>query len=399
METLAELTERYTHAPEEYPVLSRQTHKVFKDGRMVSETIDINENLIHYVQDTALLISVIDGTVGVDGAGPEEPFDHVVYLDKSARPVSWLVNLFWKQFAAMDENGQSGKRPPHSYINIDRAPWFRKVGIEVSDDGRQKTNGELATYADFLQHVSAITPRHLAEIRALYIPGGIEREDVDDIIESPTYLDGKRILIVDEVCRTGATLDIAVKLFQTAFPKARKIAGAYFWHPKEPPMRVGNENVLTSLPVWYDPDTLEGRGIGGINEAYYRSRYLRCLSLLPAHPEIDIRKLRTQAFSAAVYSAPLLKEDGTVLDLSEEKKTRALCSDFIRLFRDYEGGRVLFSPPYQWADCGRFEAEILRQGLKLIPEDASAEEAERIRKDPLFFQNLLRLITDRASHR
>ncbi len=394
MEKLKDLLERYTHLPEEYPVLSRQTHKVMKDGRILSETIDINENLIHYVQDTALLISVIDGTAAVDGMGPGKPFDHVVYLDKSARPVSWLVGLFWKEFAAADGSGRAAERPPHSYINIDRAPWFRKAGIDVTDDGRRKSNGELATYADFLQRISAITSRHLAEIRALYIPGGIGTEDVEQIMESPTSLDGRRILIVDEVSRTGATLDIAVKLYQMAFPKAGEIAGAYFWHPKEKPLIVGNENVLTSLPVWYDPDTLEGRGIGGISESYYRKRYQYYLALFPEHPEIAIRKLRAQAFSASVFSAPLLTEDGRVLDLKEEKKSRALCRDFLRLFREYTAGRILFSPPFQWIDSGRFEEAIRRQGLKLIPEDASPEEAERIRRDPLFFQNFLRLLSD-----
>ena len=393
MADLEELLERYTHAPEEFPVFARQTHQVLKSGGIVSERIDINENLIHYVQETALLISVIDGTVAADGFGPGKAFDHVVYLDKSARPVSWLVNLFWKDFAAEEGKGRIRRRPPHSYINIDRSPWFRKVGISVSDDGRQKAGGELATYADFLSHISAVTHRHLAEIRALYLPGGIETEDAEAILGSPSVLDGKRVLIVDEVSRTGATLDIAVKLFQLAFPAAKEITGAYFWHPREAPLKLGSENVMTSLPVWYDPDSLYGRGIGGISEAYYRKRYEHYLAFLPRQPRIHIRKLRAQAFSAPVFSAPLLTEEGEVLDLSREGKTRALSRDFLRLHLEYEAGRVFFSPPYQWADCGRFEGAILRQGLKLIPEDASPQEAERTRRDPLFYLNFLKRLT------
>ena len=395
MPTVEELLRQYAHTPEEYPVFARQTHRVLKDGGIVSEQIELNENLIHYVQETALLISVIDGTADRDGFVPGRPFDHVVYLDKSARPVSWLVNLFWDSFAAPEWDGRPGKRPPHSYVNIDRSPWFRKVGLDVSDDGRQKAGGELATYRDFLDRISNVTPRHLAELRALYVPGGIETEDEERILASPSELDGKRVLIVDEVSRTGATLDIASTLFRLAFPKAEEIVGAYFWHPKEPPLKVGNENVMTNLPVWYDPDTLFGRGIGGVSDVYYRSRYERYQGLQPELPAVDLPKLRAQAFAAPVFSAPLLKEDGSVLDLKEEKLTRALGRDMLRLFRDYKAGRLLFVPPYAWIDAGRFEAEILRQGLKLIPEDASDAEADRIRRDPLYFLNFVQKLTGR----
>ncbi len=59
-----EMIENYAHAPEEFPVLMQQTHKVLRDRKIVNERIGINENIIHYVQDTALLISVIDGSGG-----------------------------------------------------------------------------------------------------------------------------------------------------------------------------------------------------------------------------------------------------------------------------------------------------------------------------------------------
>lgn len=312
-----ELLEKYRHEPDEYPVLMEQTHKVLKDRSIVNERININENLIHYVQDTALLISEIDGSLSEDR---KEAVDHVVYLDKSARPVSWLVNMFWTEFAVKDAQGKTVKRPAHTYVNIDRSPWFRKVGINVSDDGRQKENGELATYNDFINHAGNLTQRHLAEVRALFIKGGIEDEDVGHIMESPTILDGKRVLIVDEVSRTGSTLNIAVHIFKLAFPEAAEIRSSYFWHPTEAPLKVGHENVLTSLPVWYDPNTFTGRGIGGLDRKYYRQRYEHYLELSSKNQNVDIKKLRMQAFSASVFSAPLLKEDGSVLNLKEEKR-------------------------------------------------------------------------------
>lgn len=385
-ESAKDLLEKYRHEPEEYPVLMQQTHKIIKNRNMVNERININENLIHYVQDTALLISEIDGSLS---GGKKEAVDYVVYLDKSARPVSWLVNMFWSEFAVKDESGKTVKRPEHTYINIDRSPWFRKVGIKVSDDGRQKENGELATYRDFINNIGNLTDRHLAEVRALFIKNGIEEEDVRYIMDSPTILDGKRVLIVDEVSRTGSTLSIAAHIFKLAFPKAIEIKSSYFWHPTEPPLKVGQENVLTSLPVWYDPNTLTGRGIGGVNEAYYRKRYEHYLELSSERKRYDIKKLRTQAFSASVYSAPLLKDDGSVWNLAEEKKTRELCRDLRRLVDDYKKGTIFFTPPHEWIDLDRYVPMLEKQGVKMLPETATDEECKKIRQDPLFFLNFV----------
>lgn len=389
MANAKELLEKYRHEPEEYPVLMQQTHKIIKNGSMVNERININENLIHYVQDTALLISEIDGSLS---GGRKQAVDHVVYLDKSARPVSWLVNMFWPEFAVRDDQGKIVKRPPHTYVNIDRSPWFRKVGINVSDDGRQKDNGELAAYSDFINNIGNLTKRHLAEVRALFIEGGIEDENVDALMDSPTILDGKRVLIVDEVSRTGSTLNIAAHIFRLAFPKAAEIKSSYFWHPAEPPLKVGNENVLTSLPVWYDPNTLTGRGIGGLNEKYYRQRYEHYSELAAKGHSIDIRKLRAQAFSAPVFSAPLLKEDGSILNLKEEKKTRDLCRDLKKLADDYRKGKIFFTPPHAWIEMGRYEPMLEKQGVKLIPETATEAQCDEIRKNPLFYLNFIQML-------
>lgn len=383
MSNIDKLMERYSHSADEFPFLSMQTHKVLRNGSVVNEQININDNIINYVQDTALLISEIDGSLkGV------APYDHVVYLDKSARPVSWLVNMFWDDFAAEDAAGNKIKRPPHSYINIDRAPWFRNVGIDVTDDGRQTSGGELATYWDFVRSIGNLTKRHLAEIRALYIDGGIEAEDEDLVMSSPTVLDGKRVLVIDEVYRTGSTLKIAVKLFQTAFPDAT-IESAYFWHPHESILKVGDEDVLTSLPVWYDPNTYYGRGIGGLDARYYRDLYEKYLALAEQDPRIQIRKFRTYAFSAGVFSTPLLNDDGTVMGLQAEKKTLELTRDLRKLHDEFVAGRLFFVPPFEWFMLDRFEEFLSRQGVKLIPVNASEREREQIRKDPEFYLNFI----------
>lgn len=375
---------RYTHAADEYPVLARQTHRIVKNGTTVNEPININENIMHYVQDTALLISRIDGSLAAAEGGNPAPFDHVVYLDKSARPVSWLVNLFWKVFACTGKDGRQTGRPGHSYINIDRSPWFRNVGIEVTDDGRQKEGGELATYADFLSNLRYLDKIHLARIRALYIPGGIREENAEEIMNTPTALTGRRVLIVDEVSRTGSTIKIAVKLFQLAFPDAAEIQGTYFWNALEPPVRVGSESALTSLPVWYDPNTLTGRGIGGVDTPYYRNRYEAYLKKKEQIPRLDLPKLRTQAFSGTVFSAPLLKDDGTPMGLEAEKVTRALTRDLLKLRKDYGEGTIFFTPPFDWPE-DRFEAEVKKQGLLLIEPGMKPDQEKAVRSSPLFY--------------
>ena len=384
MKTEEELLKKYTHAPEEFPVLAEQTHKFLHDGKIVNEKINVNENIIHYIKDTALLISVIDGRLN-SGV----PYDHVIYLDKSARPVSWLVNLFWDDFALKEGDGKPVKRSKHTYINIDRAPWFRNVGINVDDDGRQKDNGELATYSDFADHVRNLSQKHLAEIRALYIAGGIEEESANWVLSRPTFLDGKRVLIVDEVSRTGSTLDIAKLLFRLAIPEAAVIDGTYFWHPAEPLLKMGEENVLTSLPVWYDPATLTGRGIGSTDPYYYRKCYERYLTQDTGAVRIDIRKLRTHAFSSSVFSAPLLDANGEALDLAVEGKTRKLCADLKRLHREYQAGRIFFTPPMEWFRFEGYASMIEEQGVLLLPRNASGEEQDRIRSSPLFYLNFI----------
>ena len=206
-------------------------------------------------------------------------------------------------------------------------------------------------------------------------------------------LDGKRVLIIDEVSRTGSTLRIAERLFRLAFPDAAEITGSYFWHPSEQPITLGQESVLTSLPVWYDPGTLTGRGIGGLDPAYHRKRYEYYADLSGENPDIDVKKLRTYAFSGDVYSAPLLKDDGSILDLAEEKITRMLCRDLKKLYHEYHRGMLFFMPPMEW-EQERFENAVRKQGIRLLSDAGSRQEAEKLRRDPLFYLNFIsRLMT------
>ena len=213
-----------------------------------------------------------------------------------------------------------------------------------------------------MKSIQNLSSRHLSEIRALYIWGGIEQADERWIMERPTILDGKRVLIVDEVSRTGATLSIAAELFKRAIPEIQDIAGTYFWHSTEAVTHGGKPITMTSAPVWYDRNTITGRGIGGPNQEYYQKKYV----LWKDTPGADLNKLRAQAFAGTVLSAPLLRKDGSMLPLAEEKVTRALTSDLKRLKKEYDKGRVFFDAPSEWEDRG--DEAIERQGVKVTRE-------------------------------
>lgn len=152
---------------------------------------------------------------------------------------------------------------------------------------------------------------------------------------------------------------------------------------------MGSEQVLTSLPVWYDPNTYFGRGIGGLDKHYYRNLYEKYSQMCGTYPSIKLNKFRAYAFAATVLSTPILNDDGSVMGLVAEKKTRTLMRDLRRLHKEYKAGKVFFAPPIDWADSGRFEKELKSQGVLLIPENATPKERERIRKDPNFYLNFI----------
>ena len=98
---------------------------------------------------------------------------------------------------------------------------------------------------------------------------------------------------------------------------------------------------------------------------------------------------RSYAFASSAYSTPILDDDGKMLGLDAEKKTRELTRDLKKLHDDYKQGSLFFVPPIEWALSGRFEEALEKQGVLLIPDDASRSEIERIKKSPDFYLNFI----------
>ena len=57
--------------------------------------------------------------------------DEVVFLDKSARPVAWMVRSLWP-LLGIDEEGKHIPVPEMRFVNIDREQWQSIVGRSES---------------------------------------------------------------------------------------------------------------------------------------------------------------------------------------------------------------------------------------------------------------------------
>ena len=346
-----------------YPIFSRQATLSMTDG--ATYLLGIDETLAAYVSDTAGLIAELDGTSRLYSEDPGRFVpDHVIYLDKSGRPCSWLVSMFWRDFAAT-----GAIRPGCSHLNIDRRDWVRRSGAEVftSDYVRAPDGSDhRLTYDDFREE--NITVEHLAWLRAQYVPGGIEREDADCVMTCPTVLDGKGICVVDEVSNSGATLRIAQFLLERAFPGSR-VRGCHFWKKLAGVKPVeADDGQMLNAPVWYDHHNQYGRGIGNvdIDGSYWAAVYAK-----DPTPENLARKFGAQTLSRRIDLSP-----GGEDDRGTDRPTRQLIREMRQMRDDYEAGRVLFQPPTNYAR-ERARQAVLAQGLKL-DRDGSPDSYARI---------------------
>ena len=159
----------------------------------------------------------------------QENFDAAIYLDKSARPVSWLVRELWPIFAT------GGTKPKTYYANVDSADY-----LDLPKSGVRPTEQEVYDY------IRQLSPKHelINIVRETY------RDPMD---HSKSLFDGKKVLIVDELDVTGTSLLLATKIFELAFPAA-KFYG-YAWD------RFAGKGDLINQPVWYHKG-VEGRGVG-----------------------------------------------------------------------------------------------------------------------------------------
>lgn len=228
----------------EYRILKghTRTNGSFKsDEALKTEYVRLTDDLIHRITEG---IKVEDPDTG---EVENKPTDYVIWLDKSARPLSWLTKELWPQLAA-DKDGNIPAEPEHRFVNIDRNQW----ASSIDPDGTGITN------------VGSLDQSIIRSLRSVFLENPNDRAEglTEHIDEAPAQLDGKQAIIVDEVRSTGRTLTYAKKMFERAFPTAN-IDTAYWMDETVtlPNGAVGNAD----LPVWYNDTTETGRGIGNRN--------------------------------------------------------------------------------------------------------------------------------------
>lgn len=361
-ELQADPAKRYHVNPKDFPIFARQAEMGPNWGDR-AETIPLDETMGRFVKSTADCIAVITGEDEGIRSAKIPAADHVIYLDKSARPVSWLNNVFWDSFT-------DKPRPKHSYLAIDRMEWFTRTGTPVDAMGYIKdADGEsshLAKFEDFLKE--NVTDEDIARIRALYIPGGIEDEDVEKIMNTPTGLDGKNITIIDEVGRSGSTLNIAKYLVSRAIPEAASVNGYTYWDAGVQISSSG-EQQMRSVPVWYNPDSRAGRGIGDVNEKFFAERYEWC----------PTPKTRAQKFGAIVL--------GEYINLANEpdQRSRELAKEIKTMRKEWDAGHIIMPAPSHY-DTDKWLERLEEQGVVFMreqpgmPKNAYVEIQKDIKK-------------------
>ncbi len=399
-----QVAEQFQVDPNDYPIFSRQTIKEFggdtrsRINRLspkIQETkLGIDETLGLYVRDTADLITVINGEGNAKAAINEQgekvknpPIDHVIYLDKSARPVSWLVNTFWGEFS-----DDQHPRPEHSYLSIDRGPWEKYVGLKTDPNDYIKDHGRLVENKDFDKKMEEpgnepLLREFAARIRAIYLESGLT-EDIDDlhkipdpkgapmseetineILASPTSLDGKNILIVDEVARSGLTLHIASRILKMAIPEAN-IYSTYFVPEVDNPEP---RRIQRFTPIWYSHHTINGRGISDADSASAITDYEH----FSDDEKIGAEKIGVH-YRARVLGAFALGRPRALSQETGDIKSRDVMKEIQQMLKDYRGHKILMRIPQQY-DQDEYADKLEDRGVVFMqPDESQAGRAPNV---------------------
>jgi len=289
--------------PRDYGILHehRRTDGSFKS---------IEELEIEYVQLTDKLIHKMTHGVEVtrDGERTREVPTKVIFLDKSARPLAWLVRDLWDTLAPEPGSDEVPQQPDFKFLNIDRNQW----------------KGQLDPNSTQNYDASLLTEEQIEGLRSLYNP------DHDGSFDAKNELDDEVIMIVDEVRASGATLDIAQSIIQRAFPGS-KVFGAHWMSGMA--ARKDGATGNADLPIWYRDDSTNikltsGRGIGNrlpASEIEHPSQYFLSTRL----PQKDERALRLREDFKKLSDGVASGEVAYIPDIDREEENQEERSEAI----------------------------------------------------------------------
>lgn len=182
---------------------------------------NIDEHLVDsrykFVTDPEMRKSLAEKTLQLIERIEEQNIKHLIFLDKSARPLSTLFLEMW-------ERRKLGKaRPSISFINIGKETNYGFKATPKDLDEYLQADGELDRIRE--------TYRYLAEAEV-----------------------SERVVIVDECSYTNETIDLATQILQKAFPDLAFRSFVYlrdqyppWWGKKEEDPDYGLTGVIDSF--------------------------------------------------------------------------------------------------------------------------------------------------------
>lgn len=235
-------------------------------GYEILETEELRER---YVNLTDNLISKVQ----------EEGTDHIVFLDKSARPVAWMFKELWPVFTK-DEEGEVPEMPTINFLQIDREDWRGFVKDPDSE----------------MIDVDKLPDEYFEDLRSIFTNRVIASGETGN---EPSKFDRSKIIIVDEVRVSGDTLDIATEMLIRSFPTA-EFEKTWWMKPAEK-IVPGQPPRNSDIPVWYNKDKNTGRGVNnrnttksGLSHSQRQQRGGQFLSTRLEKPDPDSRELREE---------------------------------------------------------------------------------------------------------
>ncbi|MBA3757987.1 hypothetical protein H0X09_03975 [Candidatus Saccharibacteria bacterium] len=214
------------------------------ESSVTPENENKNENKYEVLTTPELRAEYLRLTDGLICQMVDKGTDVAIFLDKSARPVAWMVNELWDVLApSRDLSGEPLKKPEIKFLNIDREQWGAILGRSEDEVGGI--------------NVDNLPPKRLEELRDLYAPikGHSDKED-------QSLLSGKNVMVVDEVRVSGDTAEMAHKILAKAFPDAKHISKAYWMDGGVKGNDRTGVRTNTQLPVWYSDRETTGRLVG-----------------------------------------------------------------------------------------------------------------------------------------
>lgn len=285
-----------------------------------------------------MLSGLIEETVG----DPETRSDTLVFLDKSARPLAWMMRTFWEDLAPQERDAQGVLHtipmPDMKFINIDRLEWRADPQMEMTDGGMKE-----------------LTPSDIAGLRDIFNLG------------KRNLMDGKRVTVIDEQSESGDTLKVAEELFRQAFPTAEIKATTWINHPVTRDSRTSTKSYeIKEIPVWYPlkgTDKLSeeerGRGVFSPDTYHMRSESFRkrfgadSNKYLTSRPRLrrqlseqDTTSIETvnEAYNAATDPAEkerLQHKLDSMYYTSIDQKSKQLRQDIGRMLVDFWNGKII----------------------------------------------------------